>query len=165
MDKLGIQPTQLLAQVLNFLILIFILSKLLYKPILKVLSDRKKKIEEGFRYTDEMKSEMEKQVKKREEIIAKAKIEAKKIIEESKKTGKALEAEIVNKAHETAGAIIEKAKKDLDVERLVMQKQLKAQTVEVASTWVEAVLGQVIDTKTQESIINKKLKDLANLSK
>ena len=159
MEQLGIQPVQLLAQILNFLILAFVLSKFLYKPILTTLENRRKKIQEGLEYTQKLKLELEKNEKKRQEIILKAKEEAKKIIEEGKKAGRGIEKEIVEKAHRQASEIIEKAKKDLEMERLVMQKQLKAQTVDVAKTWVEAVLRKVLNKKTQKSIVQKTIKE------
>ena len=73
MENLGIQPVPLLLQAINFLLLLFILKKYLYKPILKALEDRKKKIEEGLAYSEKMKAEAEKSEKKREEIISRAK--------------------------------------------------------------------------------------------
>jgi len=54
MEKLGIEPTLLLAQILNFLIIAFVLTKILYKPILQLLDKRKKTIEEGLRLTQKM---------------------------------------------------------------------------------------------------------------
>ncbi|MCL4338932.1 hypothetical protein M1271_04545, partial [Patescibacteria group bacterium] len=64
MEKLGVEPFQLLTQLFNFFLMVFILTKFLYKPITKKLEERKKKIEEGLEYADRMKSEMEKSDKK-----------------------------------------------------------------------------------------------------
>lgn len=47
MEQLGIEPQLLLAQLVNFLIILFVLSKLLYKPILGMIEKRKKEIAEG----------------------------------------------------------------------------------------------------------------------
>src|SRR3989338_9157846 len=54
MDKIGVEPVALLTQIINFLLMVLILSKILYKPILKMLDERKKKIEEGLKYTAKM---------------------------------------------------------------------------------------------------------------
>ena len=54
MEKLGIEPILLLTQVINFTILVVVLTKFLYKPILKMLDERKKKIEEGLTLSREM---------------------------------------------------------------------------------------------------------------
>ena len=55
MDKLGIEPVMLLTQVINFLVLVILLTKFLYKPILKLIDERRKKIEEGLQLAQEMK--------------------------------------------------------------------------------------------------------------
>ena len=93
MEKLGIQPVQLLAQVFNFLILIILLRKYLYKPILKMLEERRKKIEEGLKSSEQAKKELDEAEKKKAEIISKAKLEASKIMDEAKKAGKKQETD------------------------------------------------------------------------
>src|SRR3989344_7992101 len=102
MEKLGIQPLSLLLQVINFLILLFVLKKYLYTPILNMLNDRKKKIEEGLSYSEKMKSEFEKSEKKRAEIIDKGKLEAQKIVEEGRHAAKGKENELIAKAEKEA---------------------------------------------------------------
>ncbi len=165
MEQLGIQPFQLGTQVLNFLIMVFLLSKFLYKPILKALEERKKKIQEGLEYTQKMKEEVEKSEKKRQEIISQAKEEAKKIVEDGKKAGKKLEEEIIVKAHTEAGAILGKAREEIEREKSEMEKDLRSQTVEIAQSWVEAVLGKVLGEKAQKTLINQKIEDLSKLVK
>lgn len=161
MEKLGIEPVQLLTQVFNFVVMLVLLTKFLYKPILKALEERKKKIQSGLEYAEKMAGELEKTGKKRQEVIDAAKEEGRKIIEESKKTGKLLEAEIVEKAHKEEAVILEKGRKELEMERTEMEKQLRTNTVEIAQTWVETVLGNVLTAKNQQEIINRKLKELA----
>ena len=108
MENLGIQPISLLLQSINFLLLLLILKKFLYKPILKVLADRKKKIEEGLSYSDKMKSEFEKSEKKRDEILVRARSDGKTIIEEAKRAAKKREEELLEKAQREAQEIIAK---------------------------------------------------------
>lgn len=165
MEQLGIEPIQLATQVFNFVVMVVILTKFLYKPILKKLEERRKKIEEGLALTEKMKVELEKNEKKRQEIIDVAKEEARKIIEDGKKTGKKVEAEIIEKAHTEASTILEKGKEELEREKLEMEKQLRQQTVEIAQTWVEAMLKEVLRGKNQQTIINKKIRELAKLAR
>lgn len=163
MEQLGIEPIQLLTQVFNFVVMVVLLTKFLYKPILKALEARKKKIAEGLEYAEKMQQEAEKNEKKRQEIIDKAKEEARKIIEESKKTGKQVETEIINKAQQEASLILVKARETLTQEREEMERQLRVKTVEIAQGWVSVVLGKVLGGKTQTAIINKKIQELAKL--
>ena len=165
MEKLGIQPIQLLAQVFNFLILMILLKKYLYKPILKMLEDRKKQIEAGLRTRKAAKQKLEAAEKKKADIINKAKLEAGQILEEAKKIGKKLEKDIIEKAEKQAVEVIKKGKKELELERVQMEKQLQKQTVDIAMAMVEKVLQQSLTDQDQQTIINKKLKDFAKLTK
>lgn len=165
MEQLGIEPIQLLTQIFNFTVMVVLLTKFLYKPILKALEERRKKIAEGLEYTQKMQEEKDKNEKKREEIINKAKEDARKIIEEGKTAGKKLEAEIILKAQKEAVSLLEKGRNELEMERLEMEKELKDQTIQIASNWVEVVLSKVLDSKKQQAVINKKLQELAHTLK
>lgn len=165
MEKLGIEPIQLLTQLFNFIVMVFILTKLLYKPLNKVLEERKRKIAEGLAYTQKMQEESEKSEQKREEVITEAKKEARKIIEEGKKSGKKLEEEIIEKAHKEAEAVLVKARKEIELERQDLEKSMRVQTVEIASAMTEKVLMDVLSGDDHRTIIDKKLKEIANLRK
>lgn len=161
MEQLGIEPIQLLTQLINFAIMVAVLTKLLYKPVLKSLEERRKKIAEGLAYAEKMKSETEKTDVKRQAIVNSAKEEASKIIEEAKKSAKVVEAEIIEKAHEEEQGIIEKGRADLEMERLEMEKQLKEQTVAIAEAIAGKVLASSLSAADQRAIIAKKIKTIA----
>lgn len=165
MEKLGVQPIQLLAQIFNFLILMVILKKYLYKPILKALEDRKKKIEDGLRFSEKAKQELEEAEKKKEEIVNHAKLEAAKIMAEAKKAGKKKELEIVEAAEKQAAEVIKKGKKDLEENKKQMEKQLEKETVDIATALVEKLLRQALSEADQNKILEKKLKDFARIAK
>jgi F-type H+-transporting ATPase subunit b len=164
MENIGIEPRQLLMQLINFTLMIVILTKLLYKPIIKMLDDRKKKIEDSLIMAEKTKEELEKTEKKREEVIKKAVLESKEIIEEAKKTAKKVEAEIIEKAQEEAKAVLEKGKKDLESERALMEKELKRQTIEIASNIAEKAIGQILSGPNQQKLIEKKLNELQRVT-
>ncbi|MCL4200616.1 F0F1 ATP synthase subunit B, partial [Patescibacteria group bacterium] len=110
MEKLGIEPSLLLAQVVNFLVIMVVLQKLLYKPILTMLEKRKKEIAEGLHLTQKMREEEERLKEKQEKALAKAREDALQIIEDAKKQAKETEKELVAEAHTQAAAIIARAK-------------------------------------------------------
>lgn len=158
MEKLGISPIQLIAQIINFVIMIVVLKKLLYQPILTALENRRKKIEEGLNYSEKMKQELEKVEKKKTEILEEAKKEARGVLEDSKKTAEGVRIEILEKAQTEAKAIIEKGKKDVEQERKDMEYRLELETVEVASQMAAKALEDVLTAADQKTIIEKKLK-------
>lgn len=165
MEKLGVEPVQLLTQVLNFVIMVVLLTKLLYQPIIQKLEERRKKIEEGLAYTEKMKKDLEELDKKRQEVIDQAKEEARRIIEEGKKSGKNVEKAIIEKAHQEAAAILEKGEAELALARQQMERQLKEQTVDIAEGMVKKLLGEILTSEDQQKIIDKKIKEISRLLK
>lgn len=161
MEQLGIEPLQLLTQILNFAIMVGVLTYFLFKPILKMLKGRRDKIAEGLSYAEKMKTEAEKTEGKRQAVLQEAKEEGSRIIEESKKSGKLVEAEIIEKAHEEARAIVEKGKSDIEIERADMEKKLKSEMIEVAAAIAQKTLESAISTKMHRAIIDKKIRELA----
>lgn len=161
MEQLGIEPLQLATQIFNFLIMVALLSRFLYKPILKALKDRRDKIAEGLAYADKMKAEVEKTESKRLAVISTAREEAGRIIEEAKKAGKSVEADIIAKAHEEARGIVEKGKADVEMERGDMEKKLKEHLIELAEAIAVKVLESTISAGSHRAIINKKIKVVA----
>jgi len=71
-NQFGINPLLLLAQVVNFAVLLFILKRFLYKPILKVLEERKKRIEESLKNAEEIEKRLVETAELEEEILAKS---------------------------------------------------------------------------------------------
>lgn len=165
MEKLGIQPIQLLTQTINFLIMVFVLQKLLYKPIMTALENRRKKIEEGLKLTQMLKVEMEKVEKKKGEILEKARKDARVVIEDGKKAGEGVRAEIIAKAQEEAKEIVEKGRKDIELERKEMEVQLQGQTVEIAAEMTRRLLSDTLSVADQKTIIEKRLKKIAHVQK
>ena len=161
MENLGIQPISLLLQSINFLLLLLILKKFLYKPILKVLADRKKKIEEGLSYSDKMKSEFEKSEKKRDEILARARNDGKTIIEEAKRAAKKREEELLEKAQGQVQEIMAKGKRDIDSMKEDLVKDLRREAVEIAEKIVEKVIREALTENTQKALIDRKIKEIA----
>ena len=69
LKNFGIQPTLLLAQIVNFTIILFVLKKFFYKPITKVLEERKRRIEESLKNADEIEAKLQKTAEKTAQIL------------------------------------------------------------------------------------------------
>jgi F-type H+-transporting ATPase subunit b len=162
MDKLGIQPSLLFAQVVNFSIIVVVLAKLLYKPILTALEKRKKEIEKGLALTEKLEQEEAKLNEKRERVLGEARNEALAIVEEAKKQGKSAEKEIVAQAHHEAQEIIARARTENEKLRSALEKDIRRQTVELASTMAKWLLSQTLTGEDKHTIIEKHLRELTS---
>ena len=163
MEKLGIQPFQLLMQALNFLILLFLLKKYLYQPIQKMLDERRKKIEEGLEYSEKIKSDYNKNEKKRQEFINQAKEEARLIENSARKEAKAKEKEIIANAEKEASLIIKHAENEVKILQQKSVSDIHEKSLEIAQRFAEKLIGDSLTDTVQSAIIDKKLKEAARI--
>lgn len=161
MEQLGIEPQLLLAQIVNFLIIFFVLSKLLYKPIMGMIEKRKKEIAEGLALTDKMKLAEEKWKEKEEKLLSEARREARNIVELGEKEGDEAKKEIVAAARKEAEEIVLKGKADVESLRDNMQKDVRTAAVELATAMTKRLVSGALTTADQHKLIAKQLKDLS----
>lgn len=95
LESLGFAPLKFVWQIVNFLILLFILNKLLYKPMLQMLDDRKKSIEDAINSAETAKAEAEALRKEYETRLAEAKKEAQDIIAKATKLGEEMKKKLL----------------------------------------------------------------------
>ncbi len=164
MEKLGIEPARLIMQVINFTVLVVLLAKFLYRPILKLIEERKEKIKEGLELAEKMKEEKEKLVKLREKEVDKGKEEAIKIIQEAKKEAKILAEKMIADAQIAAQVEVEKRRKEIEGERLKLEGDLRREAVEMAAVMAEKVVEDLLhDENNQRKLIEKQIHAIAKL--
>jgi len=163
MEKLGIEPKLLLAQIINFSIIVVVLGKLLYKPILTMLEKRKKEIEEGLKLTEKMRIEDEKFQQKRQKMLETTRKEAQGIIEEARKQAKEEEKDIIAQAHTEAEHIIEKGKADIVVYKEEMEKDMRMGAVDLAVAMSKRLISKALSGDDKHTIISKNLKELESV--
>lgn len=151
-------------QIINFGILLFVLTKFLYKPILKVLDERASKIKEGLEAAEKnVKLQSEGEGEKKQ-IVSTAKKEADVIVKEAKKEAEGIIADAKSKAKKEAKAIADKEKAaglaQLDQQRQDLEKNLSALVLKAT----EQVLKDTIDVKLQKALIDKQIKSLSKTS-
>ena len=163
MEQLGIEPSLLLAQIVNFSIIVFLLAKLLYKPVLEMMEKRRKEIERGLALTEKMKQEEEKLQQKKEKMTQEARREVRAILEEAKKQAKDEEKEIIAQAHQEAEAIILKGKEEVARTEKAMEGNLRAKSVDIAVAMTKRLLSAILSAPEQHKLIQKHLKELESV--
>ena len=155
LKNFGIQPTLLLAQIVNFLIILFLLKKFFYKPIVKALEDRKKRIEESLTNAQSIEEKLQKTEEQSKQILDQAQTRAQVLINEAK--GEA--QKIADQATFEARQIIEQAKSEakaqIVLERRQLEKQLERQTMGLVVEVVKKVLGRTLKTSERRELTTK----------
>ncbi len=164
MDRLiGFDPQLLHDAVItgfNIFILFFALSYLLFNPARAFLEKRRQKIADELNQAAqdqkdaaEMKAEYEAKLK----AVNK---EADAILEEARRKAKRREAEIIDEARAEAARIVERAGKEIELERKKALDEMKQEVVSIASLMAGKVVAASIDTKVQDALIEETLKEM-----
>lgn len=138
----GLDLKMLVAQLVNFAILAFLLYRFAYKPMLKMLSERTKKIEEGINNADQAEKRLKEISEKEKDVIKEAKREAAKIIEAAKIEADEAHKHMIEKAREEIGAVINKEKEGMRLEKSQVLREIKSEVADLVMMSVEKVLGE-----------------------
>ncbi len=160
MDEFAINPTVLIAQIINFGIVLFLLKKFVYKPVLSMLEARRKTIEEGLKSAEEAKVELSKAEEKATEIRDKAYAEAKIMNEEAKTTAATSANDIIVKANTQADQIVKFAEKEALNAKNNALSEAREQIGSIVILALEKILGNELDASQREKITAKTIKDL-----
>jgi F-type H+-transporting ATPase subunit b len=165
MAELGISWPLLLAFVINFIILLALLGKFLYKPVLKMLDERAQKVKESMEWAESIKREYEQAKAEVQKQIEKGRQEAQGIIAQAVQTGEVLKEEARKEASGQAKAIVEKARLQLEAERDKMVEDLRKEFVSLLILASEKVIRQTLDKEKQSGLIEETLAQIRPFSK
>jgi F-type H+-transporting ATPase subunit b len=155
MAQLGINLGLFLLQVLNFLIVLILLYKWAYTPILNMLAKRRAVIAQGLedaRIAAEARANAEAEAR---QIIAKAQSEAAERVREATQRAEAVALEVKNDAEGDAVKIREEALADSAVERERLLGDLRGQVAALAMAAAQKLVGEALDEKRQRNLINE----------
>lgn len=156
----GLNPVLLAAQVVNFLILLWILNKFLYGPILGILQKRKEMIAKTIKNAEESERILSETDEKADRIIEKALDQSKKILDDTNQAA----AQILEDTNKAAEEILRNAQKEalslVDIERVVLNQEIKKHVGSLVVLIFEKITGQSVRPK-QKEIIEKEVKNIS----
>ena len=153
--KLGIDWKLLVAQIVNFVILLFLLKKFLYKPLINLMNKRREKIIEGLEKAKKGEEEFVKIAELREKELAKIQKEAEGLIQKAKEIGDKKQQEILKEAENKTKKIIEEAKGRIEIEKEKMLKEVRKDIANLVINATEKILKEKIDEKKDKELINQ----------
>lgn len=163
--RLGLNPAWLLAQIVNFILLLLILRAVAYKPVLKMLNDRKQKIQESLEYADRVKREAADQQKEFDRKLEQARREAQTAAAAATQVGEKEREAIVAQAREEARKLIEQAKGQIEYERKQMMSDLREEVIRLSLLAAQRVVSQSLDDKAHRQLVSEFLARTDELGK
>lgn len=144
--------------ILTFLLLVFILAKFAWKPLLKMLQDREDMVRSSLEDAEKAKSELERLNEESEAIMAKARSEAQSILADGKVAAEKVKDDIIAKSKEQANKIREDAGNQIQVEKDKAISEIKKEVVNLTLSVAEKLIRKNLSDADNKSLIEKSLK-------
>lgn len=152
MEKLGINAYQLLAQGINFLILMFVLKKFLLKPMLALLEKRRMSIADQVKTEEELSTRIKDYEHKDQQVLKQSKIKADEIIKLAQAQAGKEAAEILAAARQESKKILAQADINAKLEFEKGKTKLKAMAIKEAAVLANQALSEVLSKEDQQKI-------------
>lgn len=165
MEALGINLAQLITQIVGISVLLFLLVKFLYRPILKVLDERSARIRESLEAADRAKEQAAASQAQMQDEMQRSREEGQQMIAQAREMAARFRDEEMLKAREEIAAERRRAESDIQRERDAAIEDLRREFAGLAITAAERVVERSLDESTHKDIIDKVLEESASIGK
>lgn len=159
-NKFGLDPFLFGAQIINFLIILYLLKRFLYKPVLDLLKKREDAIKEGLKQAEDAKILLEKTQVREKEILRKAQEIGKKTIEDAKSQALLTKKQIEENSKKHAERILEGARIQISKESQEVEKRLVGRISQISISFLEKALSQMFSETEQKEVLKRALKQI-----
>jgi F-type H+-transporting ATPase subunit b len=148
-------------QLIVFVLLFFLLSKLAWKPIINSLKDRERSIQDALDTAEKARLEMSQLKSDNEKLLKEAREERDRILREARDISSKLKDEAQHDAKKTADKIIEEARAAINIEKQAALRDVKAQVAMISIEIAEKLMKKNLsDDKAQKDLVQGYVKDL-----
>jgi F-type H+-transporting ATPase subunit b len=157
---LDVNPGLMIWTVITFIVLLFILKRVAWKPILAALDKRENDIKESLAQAEKAKDEAKMILEENQANLAKAEEESKKIIEQSRAYAESLKEQLMRESKEQAKKIVDDASSEIQRSKDAAFEELKGQIAEIAVNAAEKIIRESLDAQKSKHVIDKYLNDV-----
>jgi F-type H+-transporting ATPase subunit b len=154
---LGIKVDEFFWTVVTFFVLLFVLAKFAWGPLLAALAKREASIKEAVESAQKLKQESERLVAEYQARIHQAQAEAKSIVDEGRRDGEALRKETLDKAREEAQASLERAKREISLATDSAIEKLRETTADLSIEIASKVVRKNLDSAENRRLVKESL--------
>ncbi|MFZ1729772.1 MAG: F0F1 ATP synthase subunit B [Bacteroidota bacterium] len=155
MDKLlALEPGMLIWTFITFTLLLWILKKFAWKPLLGALENRETKIREDIQRAEDARADAERMLAEHRKLLQNSELDARKILDEAKSTAEAIKQGIVESAHEQARLMTAQAKAEIQREKDTALSQLREEVADLAIRAAGKILGEELDADKHRKLVD-----------
>jgi len=161
MELIHIDPAQILIQLAGFGLFVWLLARFAWTPLLTLLDERRRRIEEGFNQIAQGKTSLERLKQELNSRLAAIDDEARSRIQQTVLEGKRIAVEMQEEARAQAQAIIAKSKETIAMELAKANVSLRDELADMTIEAVERLLRQKLDAPSDERLVEDILQELS----
>ena len=151
---IGVNFWTALLTLMNFLLVLYVGKKFLYGPILKMIQDRQKEIDDMYSDADSAKQQAEDLRAEYQHKLSDAQATSERIVKDAVARAQTREEEIIRKANQEAAAIMDKASSDIAQEKKKALNDAKNEISEVAMAIAGKVVGRELTAADQTTLVD-----------
>jgi F-type H+-transporting ATPase subunit b len=157
---LDIDPGLIIWTLITFFLLLVLLGKFAWKPIIKTLQEREEKIKSSLEEAEKARRDAEGLIAKNNEVLAQAEREAQDIARKAKETADKLKSEITEQAKTEAAKLIASAKKEIDNEKNTALAYLKGEVAGMAVQAAGKIIAVNLDAEKHKKLVDDFIKEI-----
>ncbi|HSD65032.1 MAG TPA: F0F1 ATP synthase subunit B [Ignavibacteriaceae bacterium] len=158
---ISVNPGLIFWTVITFIVLMILLKKVAWKPILTALDQREAAIRESLEKAEKAREEAQKVLDENKTNIAQAEEESKKIIDQSRAYAEKLKEQIIRESKEQAKKIVDNAADEIERKTEAAFNDLKNQVAEIAINAAEKILKETLNKETNKKIVDKYIDNIS----
>ena len=158
-QALGMSLTEFIFYLVNFLILVGVLGKFLYKPFLNLMETRKQSIVDALDNAEAVNRRADEKMANYDRKIAKLEAEGREIIKEAKIKAEEQANEIIEQANQRASQIKNRAEKEIEREREKAVLEMREQIAVLSLMAAEKIMDRDVEVNGQDQIIEQVLEE------
>lgn len=145
----------LVAQIINFLILVAILTKVAYKPLMKMLDERKRAIEGSIAEAQKEREEAAELKARYKQQLADARLEAQEIVEKAQRTAKESRDAILADAKREQARMIAAAREEIALEQKRALAELRREVVTLSTLAASKIVSENLDAQANSALVDQ----------
>lgn len=148
---------------LTFVLLLWVLKKMAWGPLLQTLEDREKRIKEALAKAEAAQRDVDEARERQQEILDSARKEAQELLNKSRKTAEATKEEIIEKAQAEANKILERARNEISLERKKALEEIKKQAVELSVQIASKLIHKSLSPEDHRKLIDESVEEIVEV--
>ena len=157
---LSVEPGLIIWTIVIFILLLLVLKKFAWKPLIDSLNKREQTIKDSVDKAEHLRQEAENMFEEHKKLLSKADEESRKIINEGKSYAEKVKNELVSKTNEETSRMIKQAKEEIEREKLSALNDLKSEIADLAVKAAGKIIEENLDQKKQKKIIDGFIKQI-----